>query len=218
MASTAYTLVIGNKRYSSWSLRPWLILRQAGIPFAETMVALRSVSTSPEILKYSPAGLVPILQHGDLTIWDSLAIAEYLNERHPEAKLWPADPATRARARSVSAEMHSGFREVRMTMSMDFCATGLTPELTDGAKRDIARIVAIWREARADHAAAGPFLFGAFSIADAMYAPVASRFTSYGIRLADYGDDGKADAYRKMMMALPAMQEWGKAAAAEKPL
>lgn len=218
MASTAYTLVIGNKRYSSWSLRPWLILRQAGIPFAETMVALRSVSTSPEILKYSPAGLVPILQHGDLTIWDSLAIAEYLNERHPEAKLWPADPATRARARSVSAEMHSGFREVRMTMSMDFCATGLTPELTDGAKRDIARIVAIWREARADHAAAGPFLFGAFSIADAMYAPVASRFTSYGIRLAGYGDDGKADAYRKMMMALPAMQEWGKAAAAEKPL
>jgi glutathione S-transferase len=114
--------------------------------------------------------------------------------------------------------MHSGFREVRITMSMDFCATGLTPELTDGAKRDIARIVSIWREARTEHAGSGAFLFGAFSIADAMYAPVASRFTSYGIGLANFGDDGKAEAYRTMMLALPAMQEWGKAAAAEKPL
>lgn len=217
MASSAYSLVIGNKRYSSWSLRPWLMLRQSGIPFSETMVALRKTSTSPEILTYSPAGLVPILKHGDLTVWDSLAIAEYLNERHPEAKLWPTDAKVRARARSVAAEMHSGFREVRMTMSMDFSATGLKPELTEGARRDIARIAAIWREARANNAKAGPFLFGAFSIADAMFAPVASRFTSYGIRLADYGDDGKAEAYRKMMMALPAMLDWGKAAATEKP-
>jgi glutathione S-transferase len=217
MASAAYRLVIGNKRYSSWSLRPWLMLRHSGIAFTETMVALRKTTTSPEILNYSPAGLVPILQHGDLAIWDSLAIAEYLNERHPEAKLWPADTAARARARCVSAEMHSGFREVRITMSMDFSATGLTPEFTDGARRDIARIVTIWREARTDHATGGPFLFGTFSIADAMYAPVASRFTSYGIRLADYGDDGKAEAYRTMMMALPAMLEWGKAAAAEAP-
>ncbi len=217
MASTAYTLVIGNKRYSSWSLRPWLALRQAGIPFAETVVALRAVSTSPEILQHSPAGLVPILKHGDLRIWDSLAIAEYLNERHPEARLWPADPAVRAHSRSVSAEMHSGFRELRTTMSMDFPMMGLTPDLTHGARRDIARIVAIWREARAEHAGAGPFLFGAFSIADAMYAPVASRFTTFGIRLADHGDDGTAAAYRQTMMALPAMLEWGKAAAAEAP-
>jgi len=212
MAANAYTLVIGTKNVSSWSLRPWVLMRQAGIGFDEMLVKLRQTTTSPEILQYSPSGLVPVLKHGDLTIWDSLAIAEYLNERHPTARLWPADAGVRAEARSVAAEMHSGFRELRYGLPMNFTGNNLKPEINEQCAADIRRIVAVWKGCRARHGAGGPFLFGAFSIADAMYAPVASRFSSYTAKLADYGDDGSAEAYRAMMMALPAMINWGLAA------
>ena len=212
MAGNAYTLVIGTKQVSSWSLRPWLLMRQAGIGFDEVLVPLRSAATSPEIRKFSPAGLVPILKHGELTIWDSLAIAEYLNERHPQTRLWPADAAVRAHARSVAAEMHSGFRELRYGLPMEFTGGDLKPEINEQCAADIRRVVGIWCGARKSFGAAGPFLFGAFSIADAMFAPVASRFSSYATKLSDYGDDGSAEAYRAMMMALPPMIDWGLAA------
>ena len=208
----AYTLVIGDKRYSSWSLRPWLLMRQAGIGFDETMVKLRQPTTRAELLKQSAAGLVPVLKHGDLTVWDSLAIAEYLNERHPQARLWPADASARAIARSVAAEMHSSFRELRYGLPMDFTGSALAPEINEQCAADIGRVVQVWRDTRAKYGSGGPFLFGAFSVADAMYAPVVSRFSSYIVALADYGDDGSAEAYRAMMMGLPPMIDWGLAA------
>jgi len=210
MADRPYTLVIGTKQLSSWSLRPWLLMRHLGIPFDEVLVPLRATTTSPEIMQHSPAGLVPILKRGEFVVWDSLAIAEYLNERHPELMLWPADPSVRAHARAISAEMHSGFRDLRMTLPMNFTARDVKVGMTEACAKDIRRIVQIWHDARWDHSSKlhGPFLFGAFSTADAMYAPVASRFTTYNVNLADFGDDGSAEAYRAMMMALPAMREW----------
>lgn len=169
-------LVIGNKNFSSWSLRPWLVLRQAGLPFEEIHIGLYRPGTRELILQHSPTGKVPCLFDGDLRIWDSLAICEYLAESQPQ--LWPADRAARAEARSVSAEMHSGFTALRSQMGMDIVATkpgqGRTPE----SEADIARILAIWESCRARHSAAGSFLFGTFSIADAMYAPVVWRFAT----------------------------------------
>jgi len=212
MAANAYTLVIGDKQVSSWSLRPWLLMRQTGIGFDEIQVTLRQSSTHADILKYSPTGLVPALEHGEVTVWDSLAIAEYLNERHPQLRLWPADTVTRAYARAISAEMHSGFRELRYGLPMEFTSGGLKPEINEQCARDIGRMVEIWRETRAKYGAGGPFLFGAFTIADAMFAPVASRFSSYVVKLGDYGDDGSADMYRAVMMSLPPMIDWGLAA------
>jgi glutathione S-transferase len=153
-----------------------------------------------------------------VTIWDSLAIGEFLAERHPDKALWPADPMVRAIARSVAAEMHAGFRDLRVALPMDFNKRDVVADLTAGVAKDIGRIVKVWRETRAQYGGTGPFLFGAFSIADAMYAPVASRFTTYGVELAEHGDDGTAAGYRDHMMALPAMREWAAAAAAEPPL
>ena len=215
MAKTVYTLVVGSKQVSSWSLRPWLLMRQAGLDFEEIVIRLRQPDSRPKILSHSPSGQVPCLKHGDVAVWDSLAIAEYLNERHPELKLWPADAAVRSHARSIAAEMHSGFRELRYGLPMEFAGRGLTPQVNEQCAKDITRVVQIWRETRAKYGAGGPFLFGAFGIADAMFAPVASRFTSYGTKLADYGDDGAAETYRAMMMALPPMVEWAKGAKAE---
>jgi glutathione S-transferase len=215
MASTATTLVVGSKELSSWSLRPWLLMRQAGLPFTEVVIQLDKPDTTALIAKWTPSGKVPVLIDRGLTVWDSLAIAEYLNERHPEANLWPADPAARAHARAISAEMHSMFRELRVKMPMAFSTLGLKPEMTEDCRRDVVRMVAIWCDARKRFGAGGKFLFGAFTIADAMFAPVASRFTSYGTHLADFGDDGSAEAYRAMLMALPAMAEWGVGAKAE---
>ena len=208
MAGNAYTLVIGTTSFSSWSLRPWLLMKQAGIGFDQIVVPLRQPNTASEILKHSPSGQVPALKHGDLNIWDSLAIAEYLNERHPQARLWPADTAARATARSISAEMHSAFRELRYGLPMDFSARDLKPEINAQCAADIRRMVSVWCQTRAKYGAAGPSLFGTFSIADAMFAPVASRFTTYAIKLADYGDTGTAEAYRAMMMALRPMVDW----------
>lgn len=205
-------LVIGNKNFSSWSLRPWLLLKQAGLPFREIPVRLRQADTKAQILAHSPSGKVPALIDGDLTVWDSLAICEYLAEKASlnHVDLWPADPKARAEARSVSAEMHSGFAALRQYMSMEVAASrpgeGQTPEVL----ADIARIAALWTSCRERFAAAGPFLFGDFSVADAMYAPVAFRFHTYGVELPPL-----AAAYRDTLLALPAMQEWAAGARAE---
>jgi glutathione S-transferase len=203
-------LVIGNKAYSSWSLRPWLLMRQAGIGFDEIRVSLYEEGAKQKLLQYSATGKVPVLKDGDLTIWDSLAICEYLAEKHPEKRLWPADVAARAHARAISAEMHSGFTNLRSQMPMnvrrEIPGRAKTPEVVAEA----ARIEAIWNECRNRHGARGPFLFGAFSIADAMYAPVVSRLRTYGVTLAE-----EAREYAAAIHALPAMQEWIAGAHAE---
>lgn len=205
------TLVIGNKNYSSWSLRPWLLLKQAGIPFREQYIPIRSEAWQSRILDLSPSGKVPALIHGDVRAWDSLAICEYLAERFPENQLWPAAITARAEARSVSAEMHSGFQALRQNMFMNIRRRMPTRGRTPEALADIDRIVAIWNDCRARHGSGGPFLFGAFSIADAMYAPIALRFETYAVQTK-----GAAGDYAQTLLALPALQEWVAAAHAEK--
>jgi glutathione S-transferase len=193
-------LVIGNKNYSSWSLRPWIAMKVLGMAFDEVRIPLYQPGSKERILGYSQAGKVPILRDGDTVVWDSLAILEYLAERHPH--LWPADRAQRAKARSISAEMHSGFAKLREHMSMNtrkrYPGKGRTPEVL----ADIARIDAIWSEAK------GPFLFGNFTAADAMYAPVVLRFRTYEVEV-------RKKSYMDAMLALPAMQEWIEAAERE---
>jgi glutathione S-transferase len=196
-------LVIGNKAYSSWSLRPWLLMKQAGIAFEELRLSLYGKDAKQTVLMYSPTGRVPVLKDGATTIWDSLAICEYLAETNPRMQLWPADVAGRAHARSISAEMHSGFMTLRNQMPMNvrrkLPGRAKSPELD----ADIARIEAIWNQCRAIYSGYGPFLFGGFSIADAMYAPVASRLHTYGVLLG-----GAAGQYAASMQDLPAMHEW----------
>jgi glutathione S-transferase len=204
----SYRLVIGDKNISSWSLRPWLAMRQAGIPFAEINIKLRQPESKANILRYSPSGKVPTLLAGGQAIWDSLAILEYLAEAHPEARLWPELGEARALARSAAAEMHAGFAALREHCPMDFLARLPMAALPDLVAADVRRIVALWRDCRRRHGASGPFLFGGFSAADAMYGPVASRFRTYLPDLAPYGDDGAAQAYVDALFALPAMAEW----------
>ncbi len=204
------TLVIGDKNLSSWSLRPWLLLKHAQIPFTERLIRLDRPETKAEIAKYSPSGRVPCLIDADTAIWDSLSIAEYLAEKFPEKALWPADARARAVARSVSAEMHSGFAALRGFWPMNFTREGLS-HLRGGIEGDIARIAEIWETCRRDFGGVGPFLFGRFSVADAMYAPVVSRFQTYGpVALPPL-----ADEWRRMMWSLPAMREWGEGAKRE---
>jgi glutathione S-transferase len=201
-------LVIGNKNYSSWSLRPWLAMKVAGIAFSEERIPLYGPDSKDRILAFSPAGKVPCLVDGDLRIWDSLSICEYLAERN--LSLWPQDRAARAYARSISAEMHSGFQHLRTHMSMNirkrYPGKGRTPEVL----AEIARIADMWSECRVRFGAGGPFLFGRFSIADAMYAPVVLRFRTYEVELPS-----EARAYAEAILALPALQEWIAAAASE---
>jgi glutathione S-transferase len=196
-------IYLGNKNYSSWSLRPWLALKQTGAEFDEELIPLGEANTRSTILRYSPSGRVPALIRGGLTVWDSLAICEYLAESFPAARLWPADPAARAVARAVSAEMHSGFAALRnhlpMNMRSSFPNRGVTPEV----QADINRVTAIWRDCRKRFGAGGPFLFGTFTNADAMYAPVVSRFRTYRVELEE-----EAQAYADAVWALPALQEW----------
>jgi glutathione S-transferase len=197
------TLIIGNKNYSSWSLRPWLLLKQAGIPFNEILISLYNPQSRANILEYSPSGKVPVLKDGTLTVWESLAICEYLAEKFPGKELWPADPVARAVARSVATEMHAGFAPLRQHMSMNcrrrLPGQGRTPEVL----KDIERIRAIWSDCRRRFGAGGEFLFGRFSIADAMYAPVALRFMTYEVEL-----DPGSMAYVKAIAILPAIQQW----------
>jgi glutathione S-transferase len=175
----SYTLIVGTKEWSSWSLRPYLALRAIGVPFAEEVIRLNHDSTTEEVQKRSPSGRVPLLKIAEngreIWVWDSLAICETLAERHPEAKLWPDDPFIRAEARSYAAEMHSGFPDLRQQLSMEFVRRLPTPELRDATKVQIARIIAAWEKALEQHGDNGGFLFGRFSIADCMYAPVVSR-------------------------------------------
>ena len=201
-------LVIGNKNYSSWSLRPWLAMKVAGIAFTEERIPLYGPGSKEKILAFSAAGKVPCLVDGETRVWDSLAICEYLAEKDPG--LWPRDSTARAVARSVSAEMHSGFQNLRTHMSMNirkrYPGKGRTPEVL----AEIARIAGMWSECRARYGAQGPFLFGHFSIADAMYAPVVLRFRTYEVELPP-GCRGYTDT----ILALPALQDWMAAAVTE---
>ncbi len=208
-----FTLVLGNKTYSSWSLRGWLIVRHCGMPFEEIVIPLDRPETKAEIRRYNPAGKVPVLHAGDLRVWDTLAIAEYMNERFPAAGLWPADPAARAAARSVAAEMHAGFAALRRLMPMDLRRPpgpmrGLASD--DGLDADINRIQEIWTDCRARFGQGGNYLFGDFGAADAMFAPVVSRFVTYEVALNE-----AAAAYRDTVMTWPAMQDWIAAAKTE---
>ena len=201
------TLVIGTKRFSSWSLRPWLALKVAAIPFREIEIALRQPATKAEILRHSPSGKVPLLDDDGLAIWDSLAICEYLAERFPAARLWPEDVSARAVARAVAAEMHSGFMPLRRDCPMDVVADTPLTEISEEVQADVARLEAAWTDCRARFggrsAAGGPFLFGRFSIADAMMAPVVTRLRTYHLPVG-----GVARAYCDAVMALPEMGEW----------
>jgi glutathione S-transferase len=203
----AHKLVIGNKNTSSWSLRPWLAMRRAGIAFEEVHIDLRAPDAKAQILEHSPSGKVPaLLMDGGRAVWDSLAIIEQLAEDHPA--LWPRAAAARALARSVSAEMHSGFQPLRQLCPMDFLARKPKARLPEPAAADVRRVIAIWRDCRARHGSGGPYLFGRFSAADAMYAPVASRFRTYLPDLALYRDDGTAQAYVEAIFAMPEIAEW----------
>ena len=205
------TLVIGNRNYSSWSLRAWLALRATGSTFETVLVRLSEPGSREALLAHAPAGLVPVLKDGPLVVWESLAIIEYLAERHPEAGLWPADTGARARARSIAAEMHAGFVTLRTAMPMNLRRRAPGRGRAPGVADDLARITAIWRECREQHGAGGPFLFGRFSAADAMYAPVAARFRTYAVGL-----DPVSEAYAEAVLGTPDMLEW-QAAALEEP-
>jgi len=205
-----YTLVIGNKNYSSWSLRAWLLMKQSGLEFEELRVPLYVAGHQDVLRKYTPSGKVPVLLDGARTVWDSLAIAEYLAEQHPERQLWPRESASRALARSISAEMHSGFAPLRSNMSMN--CRGFFPGLGRSVEvaADIERIQRIWSDCRERFGAEGPYLFGAFTVADAMYAPVVLRFRTYAVQLSPV-----AQRYADAVLDLPALREWIEAAKAE---
>lgn len=203
------TLYVGNKRTSSWSLRPYLALAHSGLAFECKLILLGGPTMKADILAVNPAGRVPVLHHDGLVIGDSIAICEYVHELAPDAKLWPADRAQRARARSISAEMHSGFAALRTNMSMDLTTDRTGQGHVPEALADARRVMDIWREALA--ASGGPFLFGSFTIADAMYAPVTTRFTTYGVEL-----DATCKAYVAAIAALPAMVAWRRDAATER--
>jgi glutathione S-transferase len=207
----ALKLVIGNKNYSSWSMRPWLALRANDIAFEEIFIPLYTGEADKKrILSFTHSGKVPALIDGDVTVWDSLAIIEYVAERFPEARLWPEDRARRAHARSISSEMHSGFMALRNECGMNLHRPVRAIALSDDARANIARIEQIWIECRARYGESGPFLFGTFGAADAMFAPVVHRFRIYAIPVAP-----QARAYMDTMMALPAFQDWTNAGLAE---
>ena len=204
-------LIIGNKNYSSWSLRPWILMKQIGIPFEEVRIPLFEKGYKDEILKYSPSGKVPALCSGSLTVWDSLAICEYVAEVYPEKKCWPEETTARSMARSVSHEMHSGFFEIRNTLPMNCRKQIELNEIPLELQSEIDRICEIWRSCRQLFSNEGNFLFGQFSIADAMYAPIVLRFKSYGIRVGE-----REGAYMKAMMSLNSLREWVAEAVNEK--
>lgn len=208
MSETGYRLVLGDKNYSSWSLRPWLLMRLLDIPFDEINVDIYRPGARKRILEHSPSGKVPVLKVGSLTIWDTLAIVEYLAEAHTGLAIWPSSREARAMARVVSAEMHSGFDSLRSEMPMNMNSSKPVAEVGKGVGNDVARIVEIWKICRRKYGAEGPFLFGAFCAADAMYAPVTSRFRTYGVDLSAHGDDGTAQAYCETILSLPEIEEW----------
>jgi glutathione S-transferase len=214
MSIARYTLIVGTKNWSTWSLRAYLALRATGTDFDEIIVQLRRPETRAQIREHMPSGQVPGLKIEDdgsiHTVFDSLAICETLAERHPEAHLWPHDPAARAQARSISATMHAGFAALRTALPMDFVRRLPMPELNAEVTEQIAQIVGYWQDALARFSRTDGFLFGLFSIADCMYAPVLSRFRTYGIELPT-----PLDAYSHRMFSLPAMRDWERAAQVE---
>src|SRR3954452_12208166 len=199
----ALKLIVGNKNYSSWSFRPWIGLKTAGIAFDEEVISLYVEGGREEILKHSPAGKVPILIDGEVRVWESLAILEYAAEKFRDAHLWPSESKARAHARAISTEMHAGFVALRTECGMNMWRPSARKELSQDARANVARIQTIWTETRAKYGAGGPFLFGKFTAADAMYAPVVSRFETYAIDVTAPVAD-----YMQAMLALPAWQEW----------
>lgn len=206
-------LVIGTKQWSTWSLRPWLALKRTGQAFTETLIELRRPGTEADIAARSPSRLVPALKDGDLTVWDSLAICEYLAEKFPQANLWPANATARALARAVACEMHSGFSSLRGECAMDLAAEPHIAELSEATHKNIRRIVTLWSDLLGQFG--GPFLAGEWSIADAFYTPVATRFRTYGVKLTDFGDTGPAGAYAERLLEQPDFLEWEKQARQE---
>lgn len=207
---TSFSIIIGNKNYSSWSLRAWLMLKQTGVEFSEELIPLYEADSKEKLLAGSASAKVPVLKHGDLTVWDSLAIGEYLAEQFPDAGLWPTDREARAVARSISAEMHSSFVALRGDMAMDMRNSYPGHVPAAGVEEDIRRIAEIWNQCLEVAPGGGPFLFGAFSIADAMYAPVASRFRTYATKL-----DPVSEGYIDAIHAWPPVAEWAEAAKTE---
>jgi glutathione S-transferase len=202
-----FTIYLANKNYSSWSLRGWLMLKATGVAFDEIVIPLDEPQTRAEILRYTPSGKMPTLVHnrksgGPVTVWESLAIGEYLAELFPQAGLWPKDPATRAHARAISNEMHAGFLPLRRHFPMNMRSV-FDREIIPEAQGDIDRITSLWRDCRQRYGTGGDLLFGSFGIADAMFAPVVSRFRTYKLTL-----DGEAEAYARAVTAWPAYQEW----------
>ena len=206
-----YTLIVGTQDWSSWSLRPYLALKATGAKFKLEVIRLRVVPDSKKaILKHSPSGKVPVLKIGRQAVWDSLAICETLAERHPKAGLWPKDAGARAMARAYCAEMHSGFADIRSQLTMDFARKLPLPKLRPETSEQIARIIAAWEAALKTYGKKDGFLFGRFSVADCMYAPVVSRFTTYGVKVPK-----RVASYMEKIWALPGMQEWLKASQKE---
>lgn len=196
-------LVIGNKNYSSWSLRPYMALAMAGIDFEEKLITFGEPAFGKAVVKISKAGLVPILVHGKNTVWDSLAIMEYAAETWSDRNLWPKNKAARAMARSVSAEMHSGFRNLRNACPMNLRRAIKPVAMNDDIRADVARLEALWKECRSAHGRGGPFLFGKFSIADAMFTPIVTRFETYDIKVSN-----DTQHYMNAVMATPAFHDW----------
>ena len=205
------TLVIGNKNYSSWSMRPWVLMKQLGIDFTEKKLRFHTPEWSAEIGRWSPSGLVPVLWRGDLAVWDTLAILEALHEWYPGKGVWPTDAAARAWARSAAAEMHSGFRDLRVNMPMNIRASHPGKGMKAEVQANIDRIEALWSEARRRFGAGGPFLFGAFSAADAMFAPVVTRFRTYAVTVRP-----ETARYCEAMLAAPGMRAWIEEASRER--
>lgn len=203
----AVHLTIGNKNYSSWSFRPWIALKVAGIPFDETVIPIYHPGSKEKLLACSPAGKVPILQDGDVTVWESLAILEYVAERYPDAALWPRDGTARAHARAIASEMHAGFVPLRRQCPMNMWRPVKPLALTAETAANVERIDAMWSDCRARFGHDGPFLFGRFGAADAMYAPVVSRLHTYGVEVGP-----ASAAYMQAIMVLPAWHEWYAAA------
>jgi glutathione S-transferase len=203
-------LAIGNKNYSSWSMRPWIAMKVAGIPFEETVISIYREGSRERILEFSPAGKVPVLVDGEISVWESLAILDYLAEAFPQAGLWPVDRAARAHARAIAAEMHAGFLPLRRHLPMNMWRPVKPRELPPEVAANVARIEAMWTDCRRRFGQDGPFLFGRFGAADAMYAPVVSRFHTYGVQVGP-----AARAYMAAVMALPAWAEWRAAARQE---
>lgn len=203
------TLVIGNKNYSSWSLRPWLAMAATGVPFAEVLVPLDFPNTKQQILQYSPTGLVPALKYGHLVLWESMAIIEFVNDKHPEAKLWPEDPEIRGLARSLATEVHAGYQALRAHCPMNLRRRA-GRRLSSEAEADVQRLITHWKRFRTEFGGTSDFLFGGFGAVDAMFAPIATRIRSYEIQV-----DRNAMDYVEAILNLPAFQMWYQAAIAE---